>query len=309
MRIRTFRTGLLRIPLRTPFKTALRTVESIEDAVIRFETDCGFFGYGEAPPTVAITGDSLDGILYALQNRLGPALVGRDVRDIAVNCAIVQNALPKNTSAKAAAEIALYDLYAQSRALPLYAALGGGIPRLTTDLTISVNDTATMIADCETAIGRGFTALKIKVGKQPEEDVDRLRAIHPRVVLYDAHSIRSRIPRLFEGELPQFNLGTNGGATCDQTLESALAQVCEKSGHSWIANGRFKGGWTTRHYGKPASGIHAVQMELAQRGYMDEPAAIDETNWPGQLHAAPAILPTLQALIAACLTFAEGKTA
>ena len=140
-------------------------------------------------------------------------------------------------------------------------------------------------------------------------ELDRLRAIHPRVVLYDAHSIRSRIPRLFEGELPQFNLGTNGGATCDQTLESALAQVCEKSGHSWIANGRFKGGWTTRHYGKPASGIHAVQMELAQRGYMDEPAAIDETNWPGQLHAAPAILPTLQALIAACLTFAEGKTA
>lgn len=181
MRISGFRTGLLRIPLRTPFKTALRTVESIEDAVIRFETDCGLFGFGEAPPTVAITGDSLDGILDALQNRLGPALVGRDVRDIAVNCALVQNALPKNTSAKAAAEIALYDLYAQSRALPLYAALGGGMPRLTTDLTISVNDTATMIADCETAIGRGFTALKIKVGKQPKEDVDRLRAIHHAV--------------------------------------------------------------------------------------------------------------------------------
>lgn len=140
-------------------------------------------------------------------------------------------------------------------------------------------------------------------------ELDRLRAVHPRVVLYDAHSIRSRIPRLFEGELPQFNLGTNSGATCDLALESVLVEVCAASGHSWIANGRFKGGWTTRHYGEPATGVHAVQMELAQRGYMDEPAAIDETNWPGELHTAPAILPTLQALIAACLTFAEGNPA
>lgn len=181
MRIRAFRTGLLRIPLRTPFKTAVRTVDSIEDAVLQFETDSGLFAYGEAPPTVAITGDSLAGILDALQNTLGPALLGRDVRDISGNCGIVQNALPKNTSAKAAAEIALYDLYAQSRDLPLYEALGGGTPRLTTDLTISVNDTAMMIADCEKAIGRGFKALKIKVGKQPEDDVGRLQAIHRAV--------------------------------------------------------------------------------------------------------------------------------
>jgi L-alanine-DL-glutamate epimerase-like enolase superfamily enzyme len=181
MRIRGFRTGILRIPLRTPFKTALRTVEIIEDAVICFETDCGHMGYGEAPPTVAITGDSLEGILEALQTILGPALLGREVEDVSGNCDIVQNALPKNTSAKAAAEIALYDLYAQSRALPLYKALGGGTPRLLTDLTISVNDTPTMLADCESAIERGFTALKIKVGKRPEADVPRLQAIHKAV--------------------------------------------------------------------------------------------------------------------------------
>ncbi len=138
-------------------------------------------------------------------------------------------------------------------------------------------------------------------------ELDRLKAIHPRVVLYDAHSIRSRIPRLFEGELPQFNLGTNGGATCDPALEAALMQTCAESGHSWVANGRFKGGWTTRHYGQPQNGVHAVQMELAQRGYMDEPATIDEANWPGALHAQPAILPTLKALIGACLSFAEGS--
>lgn len=140
-------------------------------------------------------------------------------------------------------------------------------------------------------------------------EIERLRALHPRVVLYDAHSIRSRIPRLFEDELPQFNLGTNGGATCDLALESALAQVCEQSGHSWIANGRFKGGWTTRHYGTPVNGVHAVQMELAQRGYMDEPEVPHEGNWPGTKQAHPAIEPCLRALIAACLTFAEGKTA
>ncbi len=140
-------------------------------------------------------------------------------------------------------------------------------------------------------------------------EIERLRALHPRVVLYDAHSIRSRIPRLFEGELPQFNLGTNSGATCGSALETALVKVCEQSGQTWIANGRFKGGWTTRHYGAPEKGVHAVQMELAQRGYMDEPEVPHEGCWPGTKHAHPAIEPSLRALIAACLTFAEGTTA
>ena len=122
-------------------------------------------------------------------------------------------------------------------------------------------------------------------------ELDRLRATHPRVVLYDAHSIRSRIPRLFEGDLPQLNLGTDGGKTCDPALEQALASACAASGRNWVANGRFRGGWTTRHYGDPTRGVHAVQMELAQRGYMDEPAMPDEANWPGRLHDEPVILP------------------
>ena len=138
-------------------------------------------------------------------------------------------------------------------------------------------------------------------------EIARLRQAHDRVVLYDAHSIRSSIPRLFEGKLPQFNLGTNSGRTCDPALEAALVDVCAQSRHSWVANGRFKGGWTTRHYGAPADGIHAVQMELAMRGYMNEPDAPDEANWPGAFHAEPVILPTLKALIGACLTFAEGR--
>ncbi|MGH6786309.1 MAG: N-formylglutamate deformylase [Novosphingobium sp.] len=139
-------------------------------------------------------------------------------------------------------------------------------------------------------------------------ELERLRARHDRVVLYDAHSIRSRIPRLFAGELPQFNLGTNAGLTCAPELEAALAQVCETSGHTWVANGRFKGGWTTRHYGAPAAGVHAVQMELAMRGYMDEPDAPDEANWPGPIHPAPAIGPTLRTLILAALAFAGARS-
>lgn len=137
-------------------------------------------------------------------------------------------------------------------------------------------------------------------------EIARLRALHGRVVLYDAHSIRSCIPRLFDGELPQFNLGTNGGTTCDPALEAALSQVCAGSGQTWIANGRFKGGWTTRHYGAPQAGVHAVQMELAMRGYLDEPDDVNETNWPAPMHSHPKIEPTLRALIGACLTFAQG---
>ena len=141
-----------------------------------------------------------------------------------------------------------------------------------------------------------------------EAEIARLRKDHPVVVVYDAHSIRSRIPRLFEGELPQFNLGTNGGTTCAPALAAALTEVCANSGQSQVSNGRFKGGWTTRHYGAPTDGVHAVQMELAMRGYMAEPTEPSEQNWPASLAAQPAIAPTLRALIGACLRFAKGQS-
>jgi formiminoglutamase len=97
------------------------------------------------------------------------------------------------------------------------------------------------------------------------DEIARLRQKHPRIVLYDCHSIRSRIPRLFEGELPHLNLGTNSGASCDPALQEAIEEVCAVSPFSWVANGRFKGGWITRQYGRPEVGVHAVQMELACR--------------------------------------------
>lgn len=136
-------------------------------------------------------------------------------------------------------------------------------------------------------------------------EVARLRASHPRVVVYDAHSIRSRIPRLFDGELPQFNIGTNGGATCDPALESAIVQACASSGLTHVVNGRFKGGWTTRHYGRPEQGVHAVQMELALRGYVAEPDPVTPGNWPAPLDPTPLIAPTLRAVLAAALAFAS----
>ena len=115
------------------------------------------------------------------------------------------------------------------------------------------------------------------------EQLERLRAEHDRVVLWDAHSIRSRVPRLFDGELPQFNIGTHGGASCDPRLTQAIEKVCDLTDMPRVTNGRFRGGWITRHYGKPANGIHAVQMELAMRGYLAEPSHLDEATWPAPL--------------------------
>lgn len=140
-------------------------------------------------------------------------------------------------------------------------------------------------------------------------ELQRLRGRNTRVVLYDCHSIRSVIPRLFEGELPQFNIGTHSGAACDARLASEIEKLCDQSGRSRATNGRFKGGYITRNYGKPETGIHAVQMELACRGYMREPMPdVSEANWPGAYdpaYAAP-IRATLQSVLQACLAFAKG---
>ena len=93
---------------------------------------------------------------------------------------------------------------------------------------------------------------------------------HGVAILYDCHSIRSHIPYLFEGELPALNIGSNSGASCSPALEVLVLTPCTESVFSSVLNGRFKGGWTTRHYGKPAENIHAIQMEIAQRTYMTE---------------------------------------
>jgi N-formylglutamate deformylase len=103
------------------------------------------------------------------------------------------------------------------------------------------------------------------------QEVARLQAEHGRVVLWEGHSIRGEVPFLFQGRLPDLNLGTAGGASCSPALQAKLEGVLSaQSAYDWVANGRFKGGHITRHYGAPADGVDAVQLEISQRNYMDE---------------------------------------
>jgi len=141
-----------------------------------------------------------------------------------------------------------------------------------------------------------------------EREIARLRALHPRVVVYDCHSIRSSIPRLFHGELPELNIGTDNGATCDASLSDAVVKACGERSH--VLNGRFRGGWTTRHYGRPTEGVHAIQMEIAMRSYLDEPEdAPDENNWPPawDAHRAAPLRADLARILAAVTAFAKGE--
>ena len=112
--------------------------------------------------------------------------------------------------------------------------------------------------------------------RQLEFELARIRKSHGVAVLFEAHSIRSVVPRFFEGRLPDFNLGTSGGASCDPQLQKLLRGVLQSAkGYTFVVNGRFKGGYNTRHYGAPDSGIHAVQLEQAQRSYMEEQYPFD----------------------------------
>lgn len=138
-------------------------------------------------------------------------------------------------------------------------------------------------------------------------EIERLRGMHKSIVLYDCHSIRSVIPRLFEGTLPNFNIGTNSGKSCAESLTQSVEALCAESGKSHVVNGRFKGGYITRANGDPKNGVHAIQMELACRGYIDEPLGpVNEKNWPtpyDPAYAAP-IRTTLKKILETCRAFA-----
>jgi len=102
-------------------------------------------------------------------------------------------------------------------------------------------------------------------------EIARVKNMHGMALLYDCHSIRSHAPYLFKGALPDFNIGTNSGKSCAPSLQKTVSEICKLAeNYSSVENGRFKGGWTTRHYGRPETGIHAIQMELAQVNYMQE---------------------------------------
>ncbi|HET9068399.1 MAG TPA: N-formylglutamate deformylase [Amaricoccus sp.] len=126
-------------------------------------------------------------------------------------------------------------------------------------------------------------------------EVARVKARHGVAILYDCHSIRSRIPFLFEGTLPDFNIGTNNGTTCDPRIEEATRARCAATGRTMAVNGRFKGGWTTRHYGRPETGVHAIQMELAQSTHL----AAEEPPFAYDAAKAAALRETLRDILAA----------
>lgn len=102
-----------------------------------------------------------------------------------------------------------------------------------------------------------------------QSEVERVKATHGVAVVYDCHSIRSRIPFLFDGELPALNIGTDNGKTCASGIEARAHEIAGASSFASVLNGRFRGGWTTRHYGQPHTGVHAIQMEIAQSAYLD----------------------------------------
>ncbi len=125
------------------------------------------------------------------------------------------------------------------------------------------------------------------------EELERVKAKHGVAILFDCHSIRSEIPFLFDGVLPVFSIGTNNGETCAAEVETATESICTDAGsYDTVLNGRFKGGWTTRHYGQPQANVHAIQMELSQRAYMDEFAP-----WAYRDDRANKLRPVLSAIL------------
>lgn len=181
MKIQEVRIGKVSIPLKKPFKTALRTVNSAEDIVIKVIADTQEIGFGNAPPTLVITGDGQDSIVAAIRDVIAPKLLGLPVDELESIRSIIQESTLHNSSAKAAVDIAVHDLFAKKYGIPMYKLFGGYRNTMTTDLTISLNSPAEMVRDSLEAIAEGYKSLKLKVGNDVQLDMARVRAIREAV--------------------------------------------------------------------------------------------------------------------------------
>ena len=181
MKIQSIEIGKVSIPLKKPFKTALRTVHSAEDIIVKVIADSGEVGFGNAPPTAVITGDSQDSIIAAIRDTLAPKLVGMEVDNLEGIMAALDSGMLHNCSAKAALDIAVHDLFGKRYGLPLYKLFGGYCRSMETDLTISLNEPDEMVRDSLEAVAEGYTALKLKVGNDPALDIRRVQAIRDAV--------------------------------------------------------------------------------------------------------------------------------
>ena len=181
MKIQSIEIGKVSIPLKKPFKTALRTVHSAEDIIVKVIADSGEVGFGNAPPTAVITGDSQDSIIAAIRDTLAPKLVGMEIDNLEGIMTALDTGMLHNCSAKAALDIAVYDLFGKCYGLPLYKLFGGYCRSMETDLTISLNEPEEMVRDSLEAVAEGYTALKLKVGNDPALDIRRVQAIRDAV--------------------------------------------------------------------------------------------------------------------------------
>lgn len=181
MIIKNIKLAHIIVPLVTPFKTALRTVYAINDIVVKIITDTGEIGYGEAAPTAVITGETKESIKSAILNYIKPSIIGMEIDNLEGIMEKLNSCILKNTSAKAAVDMAIYDLYARKLKSPLYRILGGYRDEITTDITISVNEIDEMVQDSIKAVNEGFNILKIKVGKEGKKDIERISEIKKAV--------------------------------------------------------------------------------------------------------------------------------
>ena len=181
MHIQKIEIGKVKIPLKKPFITALRRVDFAEDIIVKITADTGETGYGSAPPTAVITGDGQESITAAVKSIIAPQLIGMDICSLEEIFAKLDKSMLHNSSAKAAVDIAVYDLFARLCGLPLYKLLGGSRNHFCSDLTISLREPQTMAADASEALQRGYRDLKLKVGGDPQLDFDRVAAIRKAV--------------------------------------------------------------------------------------------------------------------------------
>lgn len=192
MKITGIEVRTLSIALKTPFVTALRRVDAVESVEVRLHTDEGIVGLGEAPPTKAITGEDSTSIITAIETLIGPRITGKTFMHPEDAMTLLHGSCDGNTSAKAAVDIALYDLFSKAAALPLYAYLGGRLRPLRTDVTISLGPPQKMAEETKEAVTAGLTLLKVKTGGKDGLDIERIHAVRRNagenaVILVDAN--------------------------------------------------------------------------------------------------------------------------
>ncbi len=181
MRLTNYRVTRSMLPLTAPFHTALRTVTAVEEIRVELRTDVGLVGVGSAAPTGAITGETASSIVAALEEYVLPALSGQELTDIPHVQMIVARSIVGNFSAKAAADIALYDLYAKHHNESLLSYLGGVSRPLWTDATVSLGEISAMVGQAQGLVEQGFHHLKVKVGGHDGHDVERVIAVREAV--------------------------------------------------------------------------------------------------------------------------------